>query len=105
MAKTKASFEGNTFDADPQAETVYVRVLPAGDGKVSTGEHDAKGGDVLYERGETFGVLRPIAEELEKRGYVEIGNYGPTLDHDGDGEAGGGVKRGPGRPRKEESSE
>lgn len=105
MAKTKAAFEGNTFDADPDVEIVWVRVLPQGDGKISTGVHDEKGGDVLYERGETFSVIRTVAEELEKRGLVEIGNFAPTMDHDGDGEAGGGVKRGPGRPPKEPKPE
>lgn len=100
MAKTKAAFAGVTFDADPEAEMVWVRVLKRGDGKISTGEHDPQGGDFLYEQGDTFSVPRNVAEALEERDFVEIGNYGPTMDHDGDGAPGGGVRRGPGRPPK-----
>lgn len=121
MAKTKAAFEGNTFDADPVSDLVKVRVLKRGDGKISTGVHDAKGGDILYEKGEEFILAEHIAEDLEGRDFVEIlGKTSdaqpvpdpvapepeptpekklPQLDHDGDGEPGGSLpKRGPGRP-------
>lgn len=73
MAKTKAAFEGVTFDADPEIEFVHVRVLKRGDGKISTGVHDNRGGDVLYEQGETFTCPRNVAEALEARDFVEIG--------------------------------
>jgi len=87
MAKTKAAFDGVTFDADPVAEMVQVRVLKRGDGKISTGVHDNRGGDVLYEKGETFEVARNVAEELAERDFVEI------IEADE-------PKRGPGRPPK-----
>lgn len=89
MAKTKAAFAGVTFDADPASAMVWVRVLRRGDGKISTGEHDNRGGDILYEKDETFQIPRHVAEELEGRDYVEIGNFGPDAE-----------RRGPGRPPK-----
>jgi beta-phosphoglucomutase-like phosphatase (HAD superfamily) len=89
MAKTRAAFDGVTFDADPIAEKVWVRVLKRGDGKISTGVHDNRGGDVLYEKDETFEAPRNVAEELESRDFVEIGNFAPDAE-----------KRGPGRPPK-----
>jgi hypothetical protein len=53
-------------------ELVTCRVLPMGDGKISTGEHIGGVGDLYYERGETFTVARSIAEPLERRGLAEI---------------------------------
>jgi hypothetical protein len=94
MAKTKAAFAGVTFDADPADELVRVRVLRRGDGKISTGEHDNRGGDLLYETGEVFSIPRHIAEihATDERGYVEI-----LGSEDTDEDA---PKRGPGRPPK-----
>lgn len=51
---------------------VTCRVLPKGDGLVSTGTFVHGEGDLFYERGETFDVALPIAQELEERGFVEI---------------------------------
>lgn len=102
MAKTKAAFEGVTFDADPETELVNVRVLKRGDGKISTGVHDNRGGDILFEAGEQFRVARHIAETLEGHGYVEIDEAKadrPQLDHDHDGHPGGSLPR-RGRPPK-----
>lgn len=94
MAKTKAAFAGVTFDADPVSDLVRVRVLKRGDGKISTGVHDNKGGDMLYEQGEEFEVLESVAKELEDRDFVEIlksRRAKPQLDHDNNGVPGGSV--------------
>lgn len=86
MAKTKRQVEGENIgpqhrEADKMVE---VRVLPKGDGLISTGEHDPAGGDIVYERGETFMCELSIAQEHEERGRVEIQE----------------ARRGPGRPPK-----
>jgi hypothetical protein len=93
MAKTAAEFAGVAAGdiAPPQDPLVGVRVLKKGDGKISTGRHDPRGGDELYERDETFTVASSIALELEELGYVEIDR--DPLDHDGDGRKGGSVKK------------
>lgn len=94
MARTKAAFAGVTFDADPAADLVRVRVLRRGDGKISTGVHDSKGGDMLYEQGEEFDVLETVAKDLEERDFVEIikaRRPKPQLDHDNNGVPGGSV--------------
>ena len=88
MAKTKAAFSGQTFDADPQSELVRVRVTKRGDGRISTGEHDNRGGDILFEAGERFEVARHIAEVHEEHGFVEIEDAEDV------------ARRGPGRPPK-----
>jgi hypothetical protein len=49
-------------------ELVTCRVLPLGDGKISTGEHIGGVGDLHYERGETFTVARVDRGALERRG-------------------------------------
>jgi FKBP-type peptidyl-prolyl cis-trans isomerase len=54
------------------AKPVSVRVLKAGDGKVSRGQHIGGVGEDHYERGEVFSVATSIAQELEDRGFVEI---------------------------------
>lgn len=74
MAKTKAEFEGATADdvASQDDPKVWVRVLKAGDGKISNGKHSPRGGDELYERDEKFETLKSIAVELEDRHFVEI---------------------------------
>lgn len=74
MAKTKAQFEGASAAdvAAPNDPEVWVRVLKAGDGKISTGEHNPRGGDLLYERDERFKTVKSIADALEERHFVEI---------------------------------
>lgn len=74
MAKTKAEFEGaSAKDVAKQDDPkVWVRVLKAGDGKISTGNHSPRGGDELYERDERFETVKSIADALEERHYVEI---------------------------------
>ena len=53
--------------------TVKARVLPMGDGKVSTGYHAAPYGDAFFEKGEVIpDVPEDIAQALENKGYVEI---------------------------------
>lgn len=56
----------------PPAVMVKCRVLKAGDGKVSMGEHIGGIGDAFYERGETFEIEESIGLALEDRGLVEI---------------------------------
>lgn len=74
MAKTKAEFEGASAEeiAGENDPKVWVRVLKAGDGKISTGKHSPRGGDELYERDERFETVKSIADALEDRHYAEI---------------------------------
>jgi hypothetical protein len=74
MAKTKAEFEGATAEAvaAEQDPIVTFRVGPKGDGKISTGEHHSRGGDVLYERGDEFQIAKSIALAHEELGHGEI---------------------------------
>ena len=51
---------------------VECRVMKAGDGKISTGEHVAGVGEVHYDRGETFTCVSTTAASYEDRGWVEI---------------------------------
>lgn len=59
-------------DAKNGAEFVEVRILPLGDGKVSTGQHQPGVGDVCYARGQNAKLLPETAAALEKRGFVEV---------------------------------
>lgn len=52
--------------------TVECVVLPAGDGKISMGEHVPPFGTAHYEEGETFTVELPVAVGLYDRGYVNF---------------------------------
>lgn len=74
MAKTKAEFAGASIESIRAKDNplVKVRVLKAGDGKISTGKHDPRGGDELYEFGEEPEFPKDIAEALEARHLVEI---------------------------------
>lgn len=75
MAKTQAEYEKRASAeeiAAPEHPIVTVRVLKKGDGKISTGDHDKRGGEVVYEYGETFPIAQDIAQALEDRGYAEI---------------------------------
>lgn len=74
MAKTKAEFAGASAASIQTVENpmVSVRVLKAGDGKISTGKHHPRGGDELYEYGEIIEFPKDIAEGLEALHYVEI---------------------------------
>ena len=58
--------------ATPDPEPVLVRVPKLGDGKISTGQHLAGQGDLMFERGETLAVSPAGAVELEARGLAEI---------------------------------
>jgi len=74
VAKSQAEFRGaNAGDVaivdDP---IVRVRVLEAGDGKISTGNHTNRGGEELYEYEDQFDCLKSIADGLRARHYVEI---------------------------------
>lgn len=74
MAKTRAEFQGAAPAEVAEADDplVQVRVLKAGDGKISTGKHSPRGGDELYEFKEEFAVATSIAKDLEERHFVEI---------------------------------
>ena len=88
--KTKRQVEGENIgpqDVDAQP-LVTIRVLPKGDGMISTGVHDPAGGDLVYERGDVFEIARDIAESLEERGIAEIQES----------------RRGPGRPPKADNA-
>ena len=50
---------------------VTCRVLKAGDGRISTGEHTPGEGDRTYARGDVFQASAETAAELEARGLVE----------------------------------
>lgn len=61
----------------PEGETVSVRVLPQGDGRIYTGEADDTAPEAnlrfpTYGRGEVFATSPDIAQALEERGLVEI---------------------------------
>lgn len=51
---------------------VQCKVLPLGDGRISTGEHVAGIGEVHYEEDETFDCLDTTAEKYKKLGWVLI---------------------------------
>lgn len=58
--------------AAPDPGKVSVRVLRAGEGKISKGVHVPGVGDLTYKQGDTLELLRRSAAELEARGFVEI---------------------------------
>lgn len=51
---------------------VRIRITKFGDGKVSTGEHIAEKGDVMFKAGEETIIPVHVADALEKRGLAEI---------------------------------
>ena len=53
-------------------DTVSVRVLKAGDNRISTGIHIPGRGDLFHPRGTVLVMARPQADALETRGFVEI---------------------------------
>jgi hypothetical protein len=72
MAKTKAEVDGrNVVLTEEQNPLVTLRVRRKGASRISTGEHDPRGGDLLYDEGEEFTVARDVAEALIERDYVD----------------------------------
>jgi hypothetical protein len=72
MAKTRAEVEGRAVVlAEAENPIVHLKVRKKGDGKISTGEHHPKGGDVLFEEGETLSVRRDVAQALIDLDYVD----------------------------------
>lgn len=72
-AKKRAARQAAKVEvAQTEPEKVEVRVLKKGDQKISMGVHVAGIGEAHYEHGETFTVAKPIADELEDRGFVEL---------------------------------
>jgi len=54
-------------------DTVKVRVLPKGDGKIATGEYDKATNSFTYhKRGDQLELHPTIAEAQENNGHVEI---------------------------------
>jgi hypothetical protein len=72
LKKRAARQAAQTLAAPETIPTVTCRVLPLGDGRISMGEHVRGIGDAYYEKGETFSVEKPIADQLEARGFIEI---------------------------------
>lgn len=72
-AKVAALRAAKLAHTNPVGEpNVKVRVTKMGNGQVSMGEHVNGLGDLTYDHGETPELPLSIAEELEKRGFVEI---------------------------------
>lgn len=72
MAKTKAEVEGrNVVLTEDENPMMHLKVRKKGAGKISTGVHDPKGGDLLYDEGETFSVRRDVASPLLDLDYVD----------------------------------
>ncbi len=72
MAKTKAEVDGrNVVLTEEENPIVHLKVRKKGAGKISTGEHDPRGGDLLYDEGETFSVRKDVADPLLALDYVD----------------------------------
>lgn len=65
---------GRASRAKAAQRSVSVRIMKAGDGKISTGVHIAQEGDVKFRRGEITTVPESAAVVYEDRGWVEILN-------------------------------
>ena len=57
---------------EARADGVLLRITKFGEGKVSTGRHQAGAGDACFAAGTVTELPRPIAEALEARGFGEI---------------------------------
>lgn len=74
-ARAKAAEKRKQRDeGDYYGKTATVRITKQGDDKVGTGEYIAGIGNLCYAAGEIVEVPLKTAEELEKRGFVEIQN-------------------------------
>jgi hypothetical protein len=72
MAKTKAEVDGrNVVLNDAENPLMHLKVRKKGAGRISTGEHDPRGGDYLYDEGETLAVRRDVAMALLDRDFVD----------------------------------
>lgn len=85
MPKETEVLEGADASTDDMpAEVIATGVLPApvapmadvtvtkkGDGKISTGVHQAGVGDLTYPRGANIQVPADAVAELEERGWIE----------------------------------
>lgn len=72
MAKTKAEVEGrNVVLTEDENPMMHLKVRKKGAGKISTGAHDPRGGDFVYDEGETFSVRRDVATALLDLDYVD----------------------------------
>lgn len=72
MRKRAARQAARQMDDGVEVPVVEVTILPAGDGKVSMGEHFATLGDAHFEEGEKTTLQLPIAVALFDRGYVNF---------------------------------
>lgn len=57
---------------DTEVGRVKVRVLKAGDNKISKGIHIPGVGDLCYKQGDEITLVRENAKQLEARGFLEI---------------------------------
>jgi hypothetical protein len=72
MAKSRAEVDGrNVILTEDENPVMHLKVRKKGAGKISTGVHDPKGGDFLYEEGETLSVRRDVAQPLLDLDYVD----------------------------------
>lgn len=72
MAKTRAEVDGrNVVLTEEENPVVHLKVRKKGAGKISTGVHDPKGGDLLYDEGEVFTVRRDVAQAILSLDYVD----------------------------------
>lgn len=73
MAKTKAEVEGRTFVVPDEINPiVHLKVRKKGAGKISTGEHDPRGGDFVYDEGESLSVRQDVAQAIIDLDYVDV---------------------------------
>lgn len=72
MAKSRAEVDGrDVILTEEENPVLHLKVRKKGAGKISTGVHDAKLGDFLYEEGETLSVRRDVAKPLLDLDYVD----------------------------------
>lgn len=73
MAKTKAEVAGRIIVlTEEENPVVHLKVRKKGGGKISTGDHDPKGGDFVYDEGETLAVRKDVADALIDLDYVDV---------------------------------
>lgn len=72
MAKTAKQKASEDAAEAINNDVVRVRITKMGDGKVSTGDHVANDGDLMFEAGEYAELPRVVALALEDRGFAEI---------------------------------
>lgn len=80
--KKRAARQAMKTQALVEVPSVECVILPAGDGKVSMGEHFATLGDAHYEEGEKVSLQLPVALNLYARGYVNFEGAKQAMEDD-----------------------